>query len=271
MAHAARNVWAKHGLSFAPATDDDCGNVGEDGGCTIKQDAFALALAETGNQSAAYRIAYSVSENTALHTVYNAASRVANLPHVRKRTDEYRQKFALEATFNVQQVFQWRLDIATADPTEVTYVAARSCRYCHGADHKYQWTDEDEYLAAMAKALDEDKPAPSDQGGYGFSRALEPASDCPKCLGDGVPEVVINDLRKLTGKAKKLIAGIDYKNGIPIVKFHDQAKAWDDVMRMLGVHREILIATPKKDAAVAQLPENATDQDALRHYLSVIN
>lgn len=251
----------------APATDDDSA-AGSDA-CTSKQDAFARAWAETGNQAAAYRRAYNVHERTLPQTVWACASRVAALSHVRKRYDEYRQQLALETLCTVHEALQWQLDIATADPNEVAYVAKRACRHCYGIGHVYQWADYDEYTSACVKALDEGKQPPTDFGGYGYNRARDPLPSCPHCLGDGFTEHVVNDTRNLTGKARKLYKGYDIKNGVLVVTMHDQAKAWENVCRILGAFNDKLQLTPPGGKA-SKIPEGMSEAEAARAYLTLI-
>jgi len=252
-----------------PAPDDDSGTVGEV--CTIKQDAFARVWAETGNMAAAYRTAYNVSERTLPNTVWVSASRVAALPCVRKRADEYRQQAALEMIMSVREAFAWQIDIATADPNEVAYVAKRACRNCHGVNHKYQWKDDDEYMEACVKALDLKQDPPSDEGGYGYTRGVDPALDCPVCLGNGNPENVVNDTRNLTGKARKLYKGVDYKNGELVVLMHDQAKAWEMACRILGAFNDKLdLRTPAERRGATTVPDGLSEQDTARAYLAML-
>jgi phage terminase small subunit len=269
MSSTAKNIYATNfaGLTFGPASDDDRDTVGESGGCTVKQDAFALAYAETGNLSAAYRIAYDVDKNAAPNTISRYASRLYTLPHVRKRVREYQQQFAVETIATVRELAQLEWDIATADPNEITYIAKRACRNCYGVGHAHQWRDEAEFIEAMAKAIDENKRMPTDEGGYGFTRAREPAPDCPECLGLGNPEAVINDTRNLTGKALKLYAGLDYKAGQWLVKMHDQAKAREAFGRIIGAFKDILdIRTPGEKSAGEAFPEGLTEAQAAQWY-----
>lgn len=247
--------------------DDDGTVAGET--CTAKQDAFARAWAETGNQAAAYRIAYNVHERTLPGTVWSYASRIASLPCVRKKAEEYRQQIALETIVTVRDALQWQLDIATADPNEVAFIAQRACRYCYGQDHRYQWIDDDEYTKACVEAMDDGLVPPTDEGGYGYTRALDPHDDCPACLGEGLAESVIRDTRKLTGKARKLYKGADYKNGQLVVLMHDQQKAWENVCRMLGAFNDKLqLLNPAK--LPEKLPEGLSEQDTARAYLAML-
>ena len=254
-------------LSTEPT--DDSHVVGDT--CTPKQDAFAQVWASTGNQSAAYRKTYAVSDSTLPQTVWSAAARIAAIPCVRKRFEEYRQQLVLETICSAREALQWQLDIATANPNDIAYVAKRACRCCYGVEHRYQWIDDDEYFKACVTAIDEQKETPSDAGGYGYTRAKEPNPVCPRCIGLGVTENVINDTRNLTGKALKLFKGIDIKNGELVVTLHDQAKAWENVCRILGAFNDKLdLRTPAERAGAAKMPEGANEQDAARHYLAML-
>lgn len=254
---------------IGPAPVDDVNEIGP--ACTVRQDAFARVWAETGNQAAAYRTAYNVHERTLPNTVWANASRIAAIPCVRKQADEYRQKAALEMIVTVREMLQWEVDVATADPNELVYVAQRCCRHCYGINFKRQWIDHDEYSVECMKALDEGRVPPGDEGGYGYSRGREPALECPCCLGGGVAESVILDTRKLTGKARKLYKGVDYKNGQLVVLMHDQAKAKENVCRMLGAFNDKLdLRTPAERGNLAKIPEGSSEQDAARAYVSMM-
>lgn len=251
------------------AADDDSATVGME--CTVRQDAFARVWAETGNQAAAYRTAYTVGEKTLPNTIWANASRIAAIPCVRKKADEYRQQATLEMIMSVREAFAWQIDIATADPNEIAYVAKRACRNCHGVGHRYQWTDDEEYVEACCKALDLGQNPPTDEGGYGYTRGVDPALDCPHCLGLGTPENVINDTRNLTGKARKLFKGFDIKNGELVIVMHDQAKAWEMACRMLGAFNDKLdLRTPTERQGATKLPDGVTEQDTARAYLAMI-
>lgn len=253
-----------------PAPDDDAMSAGVE--LSPRQANFARAWAETGNQAAAYRMAYTVHERTLPATVWACASRLAAMPQVRKLADEHRRQAALETIISIREALQWQVDIATADPNEIGYVVKRACRHCHGAGHGYQWKNEDEFLAACIKAIDEKSEPPNDAGGYGYTRAVDPALTCPECLGNGETEVVLNDTTKLQGKARKLFKGLDFKNGAWVVLMHDQQKAWEMAARMLGAFNDKLdLRTPAERGAANKMPDAVTEQDAARAYLALIN
>lgn len=259
-------------LITTPAPDDDAGTVGNDGALTVKQESFVRHWVYTGNKAAAYRLAYDVSPDTAPGTVWSCASRIAALPAVQKRYEEIAQQASLEVIVSIQAALQHQLDIATADPNEIAYVAKRACRNCYGNGHKHQWTDADEYTEACVEAIEAKKMPPLDEGGYGYNRGREPALDCPHCLGNGVPENVINDTRNLQGKARKLFKGLDYKSGEWVVLMHDQAKAWEMVCRILGAFNDKLkLDLPGGHSKSAKIPDGAvSEQEAARAYLTLI-
>lgn len=271
MANQARNVLGSHNLSFAPASDDDAAIVGDDGACTVKQDKFAEHWARHGNKAAAYRQVYALTPNTAPNTIYAAATRIGNLPQVERRMREYRQQFALETIASAQEVGQVLWDIVTADPNEIIYTAKRCCRYCYGVDHRYQWIDENEYFEAVAKAIDADQKSPTDAGGYGYARALEPAHDCPHCLGDGWAETVICDTRKLSGPARRLYAGMDFKKGEWVPMMHDKMKAVQLYAVMIGAAKGLdELRSGAQRAAAAKIPDGLNEADTARAYLTLV-
>lgn len=259
---------ARHSKNLVFSVPDDDGlTVGET--CTAKQERFAQEWARTGNKAAAYRLAYDVHPRTAPGTMWAYASRISSIPCVQKRFHELQQQSALETIISIQEALQWQIDIATADPNEIGYVAKRACRYCYGENHRYQWVDDAEYLKACIEAIDSGGSPPSDEGGYGYTRALDPAVTCPQCLGDGIAETVVNDTTKLQGKARKLYKGLDFKNGEWVVLMHDQAKAWEMACRMLGAFNDKLQLTPPGSKSKT-LEGPLTEQEAARSYLALI-
>lgn len=254
-----------------PAPDDDS-HVAADA-LTAKQEAFAQAWARTGNKSAAYRIAYDVHPRTLPNIIWASASRLSMLPKVEARYKELQQQAALETIMSVREAFAWQVDIATADPTEISWVVARNCRYCRGVGHAYQWKDENEFITACVVALDSQASVPSDSGGHGFNGALEPVCTCTHCFGVGYRETVIADTSTLSGKARKLYAGAKMDRfGAIEVKTHDQKAAWEMVLRMLGAFKDADLRTPAERANEdagrrAKMAENITVDNAQKEYL----
>ena len=255
------------------APDDDAHVEAES--LTPKQAAFAAAWAETGNQAAAYRKAYSVGERTLPQTIWAAASRLAAHPGVRARYKMLVEQATLDTIVSIREMLQLELDIATADPNEIVRVVQRCCRYCYGVGFRYQWKDDSEYLAAVVKALDDEENPPSDEGGYSFRGELEPNPLCPHCYGVGHAETIVADTTKLTGKARKLYKGAKQDRfGAIEVLLHDQSAARERVCRMLGAFNDKLdLRTPEERAkaeAKTRLPDNVTAETAAKAYLSLL-
>lgn len=141
------------------------------------------------------------------------------------------------------EVVQRYVDIATADPNELTQNRVGACRYCHDTGHQYQWRTREEYRAVVSKWLmtPDDKKGydaePRDEGGYGYRRTLAPHPDCPGCDGFGETYRVMMDTTKLSPKALAHHAGVkETKDGIKI-KMQDQGKALEMLAKHLGVFK----------------------------------
>lgn len=242
---------------------------------TPKQERFAQVWARTDNQSAAYREVYA-HEGTTPATIWAQASRIAALPQVKARYHVLHEEAANETLLSLREALQWQIDIATADPNELVRVVADNCRYCNGINYGYQWKNEDEYIDACVKAIDEkSKLTPDDSGGYGFVGNGTPSPTCPHCYGVGIERTVIADTTKLTGKARKLYAGAEQDRwGCIKIKMHDQTAAWDKVLRMRGAYNDKLdLRTPEQRAAEtarAKLPDDITLEDASKAYIGLL-
>jgi len=255
-----------------PAPDDDSALTTSN--LSAKQEAFAQAWAKTGNQSAAYRMAYTVHPKTLPNVVWAAASRLASLPKVEARHKELMQLATLETLMSIREFFAFQVDVATADPNEVVRVIARCCRNCYGKDFGYQWRDDVEYLQKSAEALDSKMNPPSDSGGFGYNGALEPNPICPHCYGEGHREVIVSDTTKLTGKARKLYIGAEQdRYGAIKVKMRDPQRAEEMIGRMLGVFKSELIdlRSPLEREQASRIADNITEETAGKAYLSLVS
>jgi phage terminase small subunit len=116
-----------------------------------------------------------------------------------------------------QDILRHWHDIATADPGEITQLRRCCCRYCWGKHFHYQWRDIAEYDRAAAKAASDGLPPP-EYGGLGFTDNDDPNPECPRCGGEGHPEVFVADTRDITGPARRLIAGVKQtRSGIEVM------------------------------------------------------
>ena len=85
--------------------------------------------------------------------VRQAACRLAAEPPVAVRIRELLDAAVAQSIINTAARLLWLHDIETADPNEVIAVALRNCRWCRGANHKYQYRDENEYLPTVQRLL----------------------------------------------------------------------------------------------------------------------
>lgn len=155
-------------------------------------------------------------------------------PEIAGRIEERKEELAAAALVDGAWVLRQWMQIATADANDLTQLRRVCCRYCHGFDHQYQWT-EAEYLSAVNKSIDNGKEAPDGMGGFGFDLNAEPKEGCPECGGQGDEQVYIADTRKLKGSAKRLFAGVKRtKDGLQIL-MRDQDAALDKLARYLGM------------------------------------
>lgn len=147
-------------------------------------------------------------------------------------------------------VLQHWYDLATADPNELVQYRRHACRHCHGVDHAYQWRDIGEFEEAQAKAMQNKRAAPTDEGGYGYTTKAAPHPDCPRCDGDGDERPFFADTRNLSAKGRALYAGIKQgRDGLEVLT-HDPQKAWDNVARHLGMFKDRLELTGKDGGPV---------------------
>ena len=177
---------------------------------------------------AAIRAGY--SEKTAGQQAHELLKNLEIAERIEERKEEVAALAEIDAAWVLRQ---WK-QIATADANELTQLRRVCCRYCHGFDHQYQWT-EGEYARAVDNAVESEKPAPDGMGGFGFDLNADPHPDCPECGGLGEELVHIADTRKLKGSARRLYAGVKKtKDGLQVIT-RDQDAALANISRYLGM------------------------------------
>lgn len=134
---------------------------------------------------------------------------------------------------------------ATADPREVVEVVVRSCRYCHGKDHKYHFTQAEQeerrqkWEKSRKKVLSivPGKTQEFDElGGTGYNPVKNPPHpDCPECFGEGLTEVKVHPSKGLSAKAARLYAGAKRTREGVEVKMHDPMAALDKMGQHYGL------------------------------------
>lgn len=210
---------------------------------TPKQQLFVKEyLVDLNATQAAIRAGYSKK------TANEQGARMLAKVSIQEALQEAMNKRAEKVEITAEQVLQRWIDIAYADPNEISHFRRVCCRYCFGIDHQYQWIDPAEYAAtvvaikAEAESGKKKKPVeiPSDAGGYGFDPLLRPHPKCPHCHGEGHGQLHINDTRDLSSRAKALFAGIKATAAGIEIKFHDQDKALENIARHLGMFKDSL-------------------------------
>lgn len=94
---------------------------------TPKQDAFALAYFETGNQAEAYRQAYDVPENARDSWIYVEACQLLDHPKITQRLQELRDAAKDRAVYGVLQAsedYQDAMDLAKTEKNPAAMVSA---------------------------------------------------------------------------------------------------------------------------------------------------
>lgn len=235
---AAKPVGAAKKRSVSPARDPETG-------LTPKQAAFVREyLVDLNATQAAIRAGYSA------RTANEQAARLLANVSVAAAIERAMAQRAERTEITQDMVLERWWQIATADPNEVIQFRRTCCRYCHGKKFEYQWVDEQEFAQAlMSVRLTNEaekakkKPAPplalpSDDGGFGFVRSDPPHPQCPKCRGEGTPDVYAHDTRLLKGSARLLYAGVKVTQSGFEMKVHDQMAALDKVARHLGMYKD---------------------------------
>ncbi|BBB13642.1 terminase small subunit [Sphingopyxis sp. FD7] len=210
-------------------------------GLTPKQAIFVIEyLVDLNATQAAIRAKYSA--RTAEDIGRQLLRKTPVAAAIQKAMDER----AKRTEITQDKVLQHWWSIATADPNELVQFRRTCCRYCHGKGFNYQWVDEQEFAQVVASIeimnakKKRGRPAllPTDEGGFGFVRVKPPHADCPKCWGEGTPDVFAHDTRHLEGPARLLYAGTKLTQAGFEIKMQDQGKALENVARHLGMFKE---------------------------------
>ena len=174
------------------------------------------------------------------------AFQLLQIPLIMQEIQDEQERRASAAGLDANWVLhQWK-QIAEADPNDLISMRLDCCRYCYGIRHAYQWTQL-EYVEACERASAHIctpkcsaecrlKIFPSCSGGFGFDPHREPHADCPKCHGDGMEKVKVEDTRKLKGSARRLYAGLKQnKDGSIQILMRDQDAALNNIAKYLGM------------------------------------
>lgn len=207
-------------------------------GVTAKHIRFAQHIADgVSGTEAALLAGYSPKSASA------AGVRLRKSPTMAELIKEQREIRANVSKYlNKEWVINRWIAIARADPNELMQHRRVCCRYCHGENHNYQWTEK-EYESALNSALDNvakdgqpaPLPVPDLKGGLGYTRTLPPSPTCPECSGEGESEVFLHDSR---GRSPLYKGAKQTKNGIEIMTY-DQEEALANIAAYLGMTRQV--------------------------------
>ncbi|WP_193139576.1 terminase small subunit [Enterobacter asburiae] len=210
--------------SVAPLSDPD------DFGLSDQQMIFAKHVVEGKTRVEAYRLAgYTGTGNAA----YVTASQLLRNPKVSRYVHHLRNERQKRYAAELDDVIGQLTAIINADPNEIAQYRRVNCRYCWGSEHKYQWRDIAEQLAAERKAEADGAHPPDTSGGIGFVDNGDPNPECPRCNGEGVGEPFFADTRDLEGDARYLLQGVKLgKFGIEILTA-DKDSARKELARLI--------------------------------------
>ncbi len=241
--------------SVAPQSEPD------DFGLSDQQMIFAQHVVEGKTRVEAYRLAgYTGKGNAA----YVTASQLLRNPKVSRYVHHLRNERQRRYAAELDDVIGQLTAIINADPNEISQYRRVNCRYCWGSEHKYQWRDISEQLAAERKAEADGAHPPDTSGGIGFVDNGDPNPECPRCNGEGVGEPFFADTRDLEGDARYLLQGVKLgKFGIEILTA-DKDSARKELARL------ILLRNTSERQSLLDLERLELQNEKLRHEISAL-
>ena len=130
--------------------------------------------------------------------------------------------------------------LASVDVHEIVRIEKRSCRFCHGIDHRYQWSSEEEWADDTAQRIDSGREPRDCSGGFGFDPHQKPHTTCPSCHGDGEEHVAITDYRDLSPAARLLYNGAKQtKYGVEVL-IRDRDAMLEKIGKHLGMFKDVV-------------------------------
>lgn len=241
--------------SVAPLSEPD------DFGLSDQQMIFAQHVVEGKTRVEAYRLAgYTGTGNAA----YVTASQLLRNPKVSRYVHHLRNERQRRYAAELDDVIGQLTAIINADPNEIAQYRRVNCRYCWGNEHKYQWRDIAEQLAAERKAEADGAHPPDTSGGIGFVDNGDPNPECPRCNGEGVGEPFFADTRDLEGDARYLLQGVKLgKFGIEILTA-DKDSARKELARL------ILLRNTSERQSLLDVERLELQNEKLRHEISAL-
>jgi len=245
-----------------PKTSGFCADLSE------SEQVFVARYLECRDKYTAYREAGYTGGNRAARMLYRK-------PAVARAINQGIGQLSEQAILSAQEILRHWHEIAIADPGEISQLRRVCCRHCWGENFLYQWRDIEEFDKAAEKASKESKPQP-EYGGLGFVQNDDPNPDCPKCAGEGIPDVHLMDTRDVIGPARRLIAGVKQtKFGIEVITrdqdaalknlaaFHNLASSEQErELRLLEIER-VRLSNEKIKAEIENLRNGANGNEQI--------
>lgn len=230
-------------------------------GISDQQAKFAQLIVDGKSRVDAYREAgYSGAGATA----YSNASRMLRNARVSRYVHHLRNERQKRYAAELDDVIGQLTAIINADPNEISQYRRVNCRYCWGNQHKYQWRDIAEQLAAERKAENDGVAPPDTSGGIGFVDNTDPNPDCPRCNGEGIGEAFFADTRDVEGDARYLLHGVKLgKFGIEILTA-DKDSARKELARLI-----LLRATNDRQSQL-DIERLELQNEKLRHEIELL-
>lgn len=161
------------------------------------------------------------------------------IPLVREMIEQEMKRLLLRLELDSNVVVKYWWDIATA---ELPLPEVGACRYCHGIDHRYQFTLDEHRNAMRAHTAAQLKlPGPrripfDELGGIGFDRRKKPDPNCPECNGIGVNYMPVIDRDKFTPAQRAAIDEVRvHKDGSVSLKMRDRSRAMENLQSLLNI------------------------------------
>ncbi|KLY10667.1 terminase small subunit [Klebsiella michiganensis] len=156
-------------------------------------------------------------------------------PNVAQAIAQQQKASIVRTLGSADEVLEQMWQLATFDANQISQHRRGCCRHCWGFGHQYQWRDAVEYEEKRLEALERKRREPVDVGGYGYNHTLDPNPDCPRCNGEGVSRVVLQDSTKLDDAAALAYSGVKVgKAGIEITSI-SRERMFEAVAKRLGL------------------------------------
>lgn len=156
-------------------------------------------------------------------------------PNVAQAIAQQQKASIVRTLGSADEVLEQMWQLATFDANQISQHRRGCCRHCWGFGHQYQWRDAVEYEEKRHEALERKRREPVDVGGYGYNHTLDPNPECPRCNGEGVSRVVLQDSTKLEDAAALAYSGVKVgKAGIEITSI-SRERMFEAVAKRLGL------------------------------------